>query len=41
MPDADTSTWVKPESAARVIAFLLSNEARSITGAGIPLSRGG
>lgn len=41
MPDADTSAWVKPESAARVIAFLLSNEARSITGAGIPLSRGG
>ncbi|MGS1016449.1 SDR family oxidoreductase [Allosphingosinicella humi] len=41
MPDADTSLWVKPESAARVIAFLLSDEARSITGAGIPLSRGG
>lgn len=41
MPDADASAWVKPESAARVIAFLLSKDAASITGAGIPLSRGG
>lgn len=41
MPDADTSAWVKPESAARVIAFLISAEAGSITGACIPLSLAG
>ncbi len=41
MPDADTSAWVRPESAARVIAFLLSPEAGAITGAGIPLSLAG
>lgn len=38
MPDADTSGWVKPSSAAKVIAFLLSPEAGSITGVGIKLS---
>lgn len=41
MPDADTSSWVKPESAARVIAFLLSEDAGSITGVGIKLSLAG
>lgn len=41
MPDADTSAWVKPESAAKVIAFLISPEAGSITGACIPLSLAG
>lgn len=41
MPDADTSTWVTPESAARVVAFLLSSDAGSITGVGIRLSLGG
>lgn len=41
MPDADTSAWVKPESAANVIAFLLSNDAAAITGVGIKLSLGG
>lgn len=40
MPDADTSTWVSPTSAARVIAFLLSNDAASITGVGVKLSLG-
>jgi NAD(P)-dependent dehydrogenase (short-subunit alcohol dehydrogenase family) len=40
MPDADTSQWVKPEAAARVIAFLLSPDSGPITGAGIPLSLG-
>ena len=40
MPDADRSEWVKPDAAARVIAFLLSAEAGPITGAGIPLSLG-
>ena len=41
MPDADTSTWVSPTSAARVIAFLLSDDAASITGVGVKLSLGG
>ncbi len=41
MPDADTSGWVRPESASRVIAFLLSSEAGAITGATIPLSLAG
>ncbi|GLR68252.1 3-ketoacyl-ACP reductase [Acidocella aquatica] len=41
MPDADTAGWVRPESAAKVIAFLLSSEAGAITGATIPLSLAG
>lgn len=41
MPDADTSGWVRPEAAARVIAFLISAEAGAITGASIPLSLAG
>jgi NAD(P)-dependent dehydrogenase (short-subunit alcohol dehydrogenase family) len=41
MPDADTSDWVQPRAAARVIAFLLSDEAGAITGASIPLSLAG
>lgn len=41
MPDADKSGWVKPEAAARVIAFLLSSEATAVTGTGIKLSVGG
>jgi len=41
MPDANTSAWVKPASAAKVIAFLLSDDAACITGAGIPLSLAG
>ncbi len=41
MPDADTSEWVKPASAARVIAFLLSPDAGAVTGAGIRLSLAG
>ncbi|WP_242124045.1 SDR family NAD(P)-dependent oxidoreductase [Sphingobium sp. Sx8-8] len=41
MPDADTSAWVKPESAAKVIAFLLSPDAGSVTGVGIRLSLAG
>ena len=40
MPDADFASWVLPEDIARVIAFLISNEARAITGASIPVSRG-
>ncbi|MEO8804456.1 MAG: SDR family NAD(P)-dependent oxidoreductase [Burkholderiaceae bacterium] len=37
MPDADASRWVAPEAIADVVAFLLSDAARSITGAGIPV----
>ncbi len=41
MPDADTSSWVRPEAAAKVIGFLLSEESAAITGACIPLSLAG
>lgn len=41
MPDADFSTWVQPAAIAEVIAFLASDGARSITGALIPVTRGG
>ena len=37
MPQADFSRWVAPEALADVIAFLLSDAARAITGAGIPV----
>ncbi|WP_298690508.1 SDR family NAD(P)-dependent oxidoreductase [uncultured Sphingomonas sp.] len=41
MPDADTAGWVRPQAAARVIAFLLSDDSGAITGAAIPLSLAG
>jgi len=41
MPDADTSAWVRPAAVARVIAFLISDQAGAITGASIPLSLAG
>ena len=41
MPDADTSQWVQPAALAEVILFLASPAARSITGALIPVTRGG
>lgn len=41
MPDADRSAWVRPEAAARVIAFLISDDAGAITGASVPLSLAG
>lgn len=41
MPDADFSQWVSPASLANVIAFLASPAARVISGALIPVSRGG
>ncbi|ESZ89058.1 MAG: 3-ketoacyl-ACP reductase [Blastomonas sp. CACIA14H2] len=41
MPDADTSQWVKPASLSQVIVFLASPAARAISGALIPVTRGG
>lgn len=41
MPDADTSAWVQPSAAAKVIAFLLSGDAACVTGVGVKLSVGG
>lgn len=41
MPDADFSTWVQPEAIADAILFLASPAARAVTGALIPVTRGG
>ncbi|MBS9376322.1 SDR family NAD(P)-dependent oxidoreductase [Rhodococcus sp. B50] len=38
MPNADTSTWARPADLAEVIAFLLSDASRSVTGALIPVT---
>lgn len=40
MPDADFSEWVLPLDIAKVIAFLISDDARAVTGASLPVSRG-
>ena len=37
MPDADRAAWIKPDSIARVILFLASEEARAINGASVPV----
>jgi NAD(P)-dependent dehydrogenase (short-subunit alcohol dehydrogenase family) len=37
MPNADASRWVSPDSLAAVIAFLLSDAARDVSGAAIPV----
>jgi NAD(P)-dependent dehydrogenase (short-subunit alcohol dehydrogenase family) len=37
MPNADPSRWVATDSAAAVIAFLLSEDARDVSGAAIPV----
>lgn len=41
MPDADVSTWVAPEAIADAIVFLASPQARAISGALIPVTKGG
>jgi NAD(P)-dependent dehydrogenase (short-subunit alcohol dehydrogenase family) len=38
MPGADVSRWTRPEDIARVIAFLLSDAARAVHGAEIPVT---
>lgn len=37
MPNVDPAKWVTTESAASVIAFLLSDDARDISGAAVPV----
>lgn len=41
MPDADFTTWVTPQAIADVILFLASGQGRAISGALLPVSRGG
>ena len=38
MPDADFGAWAKPEGIAAVLRFLVSDDAREIHGAAIPVS---
>ena len=38
MPNADTSRWVQPVDIAEVVLFLASAQARSVTGALIPVT---
>jgi NAD(P)-dependent dehydrogenase (short-subunit alcohol dehydrogenase family) len=38
MPEANVKTWVLPEDIAKVIVFLLSDEAQVVTGAAIPVT---
>jgi NAD(P)-dependent dehydrogenase (short-subunit alcohol dehydrogenase family) len=37
MPEADLSKWARPESIARTLAFLASDDANQINGALIPI----
>jgi NAD(P)-dependent dehydrogenase (short-subunit alcohol dehydrogenase family) len=37
MPQADRSTWVKPESIAQVLVWLMSDDTAAINGALIPV----
>lgn len=41
MPDADPTSWVTPQAAAKAIAFLLSDESSAVTGASLLLSLAG
>ncbi|MBB4266412.1 SDR family NAD(P)-dependent oxidoreductase [Roseospira visakhapatnamensis] len=38
MPNADRSTWVAPDAIAAVIAFLVSDAARAVTGVALPVT---
>ena len=38
MPQSDFSRWVTPESLARIVAFLLRDDAAAITGACLPVT---
>lgn len=38
MPDADPAAWVSPDALAEVIVFLLSEGARDVTGALVPVT---
>jgi NAD(P)-dependent dehydrogenase (short-subunit alcohol dehydrogenase family) len=38
MPDADFTRWVSPRALAEVIAFLVSDGARAISGAALPVA---
>jgi NAD(P)-dependent dehydrogenase (short-subunit alcohol dehydrogenase family) len=38
MPDADFTRWVSPRALAEVIAFLVSDAARAISGAALPVA---
>jgi NAD(P)-dependent dehydrogenase (short-subunit alcohol dehydrogenase family) len=38
MPDADRTGWVTPEEIADVMLFLISDAARAVTGALIPVT---
>jgi len=38
MPDADFTRWVQPDDIAAVIAFLMSSDARAVTGAAIAVN---
>jgi NAD(P)-dependent dehydrogenase (short-subunit alcohol dehydrogenase family) len=38
MPHADFTTWVTPAAIARVIAFLVSDDAAAVTGANLPVT---
>lgn len=40
MPSADVDAWVRPEAIADVILFLASHQARAISGALVPVTRG-
>jgi len=40
MPSADYSNWVKPESIASLMVWLMSDAARSVSGAAIPIYGG-
>jgi NAD(P)-dependent dehydrogenase (short-subunit alcohol dehydrogenase family) len=40
MPEADRSSWLAPAEVARVIAFLLSDEAAVVTGSVLTLAKG-